>query len=420
MASSDGLTVPMKIASAGLAGCTADIFTFPLDTAKVWLQVRGEGVAKGSPNPPPASPMTTQGLKGRKTAGKTLSSSGKPQINRAVSGTKLNSSSKKKLVKVVPVKKPGPIGKYGNMAIVKKNPTPMHNAKFADIGSIKRRIALGPAVPVASASTTSAASAGLVRTLVNGVKNNGFRSLYGGLGAGLQRQMAFCAVRIGLYDSVKEFYHGIIPGTPGGKQIPQRILAGTTSACIAVAMFQPTEVVKIKMQADARKPRGDHQYRTSIQAYRELRRVGGIRELWKGMGTNMARLGVVNVCELVTYDIVKETILDLKLLGDNPICHFSSAFISGFITTMIASPIDVVKTRYMNSPMNTYRGPIHCAKTMLFNEGVLSFYKGFVPSYLRLGSWNIVMFVSYEQYKILSRKMSHQYEPKHTYVSDLK
>ena len=33
------LSLSQKIASAGLAGCTADLATFPLDTVKVWLQV---------------------------------------------------------------------------------------------------------------------------------------------------------------------------------------------------------------------------------------------------------------------------------------------------------------------------------------------------------------------------------------------
>ena len=52
---------------------------------------------------------------------------------------------------------------------------------------------------------------GLAGTLVKGVKKNGFFSLYGGISAGLQRQAAFCAVRIGLYDTVKGFYHQFLP-----------------------------------------------------------------------------------------------------------------------------------------------------------------------------------------------------------------
>lgn len=38
------------------------------------------------------------------------------------------------------------------------------------------------------------------------VRTEGPRSIYSGLVAGLQRQMSFASVRIGLYDSVKQFY----------------------------------------------------------------------------------------------------------------------------------------------------------------------------------------------------------------------
>lgn len=113
---------------------------------------------------------------------------------------------------------------------------------------------------------------------------------------------------------------------------------------------------------------------------------------------------------------------------DNMPCHFTAAFAAGFCTTLVASPVDVVKTRYMNSVPGHYTGALHCALNMLLNEGPTSFYKGyipwgknnwhltfssfvwlylfiyyvccrFVPSYLRLGSWNIVMFVTYEQFQ---------------------
>uniref|UniRef100_H2Y0T2 Uncharacterized protein n=1 Tax=Ciona intestinalis TaxID=7719 RepID=H2Y0T2_CIOIN len=299
------LPLSLKIASAGMAGCTADLMTFPLDTVKVWLMVQTQ-----------------------------------------------------------------------------------------------------------SQSTASRSSAGLVRTVINGVKQNGFLSLYGGFAAGLQRQVSFCAVRIGLYDSVKGFYMQLIPTSTNSKQVPQRILAGATTAIMAATMFQPTEVVKIRMQAQTRLPASQRTYTSSVQAYRSIFRHGGIPELWKGLGANATRLSVVNVSELVTYDLVKEFILDHKILNDNPICHFTSAFISGFVTTLVASPVDVVKTRYMNSPLGTYKNPIHCTKTLFMQEGMKAFYKGFVPSYLRLGTWNIVMFVSYEEYKVLAHAYNNQHRVK--------
>lgn len=61
---------------------------------------------------------------------------------------------------------------------------------------------------------------------------------------------------------------------------------------------------------------------------------------------------------------------------DNLPCHFVSAFGAGFVTTVIASPVDVVKTRYMNSPPGQYRSAINCAWTMMTKEGPTAFYKG--------------------------------------------
>lgn len=59
-------------------------------------------------------------------------------------------------------------------------------------------------------------------------------------------------------------------------------------------------------------------------------------------------------------------------------CHFTAAFAAGFCTTIVASPVDVVKTRYMNSVPGQYSGAINCALTMLMKEGPTAFYKGYV------------------------------------------
>lgn len=47
---------------------------------------------------------------------------------------------------------------------------------------------------------------GVYGTITTMVRTEGPKSLYNGLVAGLQRQMSFASVRIGLYDSMKQFY----------------------------------------------------------------------------------------------------------------------------------------------------------------------------------------------------------------------
>lgn len=95
-----------------------------------------------------------------------------------------------------------------------------------------------------------------------------------------------------------------------------------------------------------------------------------------GVLPNITRNAIVNAAELVSYDLIKEAILRRRLLTDNWPCHFVSAFGAGFCTTCVASPVDVVKTRYMNSPAGVYRGSIQCAVTMYKERGILTFYKG--------------------------------------------
>ncbi|KAM9846900.1 dicarboxylate carrier UCP2 isoform 2-T2 [Aulostomus maculatus] len=227
---------------------------------------------------------------------------------------------------------------------------------------------------------------GVFGTITTMVRTEGPRSLYSGLVAGLQRQMSFASVRIGLYDSVKQYY------TRGSDHvgIGSRLLAGCTTGAMAVALAQPTDVVKVRFQAQARSPGNARRYCGTIDAYKTIAKEEGVHGLWKGTAPNIARNAIVNCTELVTYDFIKDT-----LLRSTPL----TAFGAGLCTTIIASPVDVVKTRYMNSAFGQYSSVLDCAVAMMTKEGPLAFYKGFMPSFLRLGSWNVVMFVTYEQLK---------------------
>ncbi|XP_034024240.1 mitochondrial uncoupling protein 2-like [Thalassophryne amazonica] len=244
---------------------------------------------------------------------------------------------------------------------------------------------------------------GVFGTIFTMVKTEGPRSLYSGLVAGLHRQMCFASVRIGLYDTMKQLY------TRGSDNvgIGTRLLAGCSTGAMAVAFAQPTDVVKVRFQAQVRLPDSGSvkRYSGTINAYKTIARDEGIKGLWKGSLPNIARNAIVNCSELVTYDIIKDLILKSNLMTDNMPCHFTAGFAAGFCTTIVASPVDVVKTRYMNSVPGQYSGSLNCAFTMLVKEGPTAFYKGFMPSFLRLGSWNIVMFVSYEQIQRGAMKM---------------
>lgn len=148
-----------------------------------------------------------------------------------------------------------------------------------------------------------------------------------------------------------------------------------------------------------------YRYKSTIQAYKSIGKNDGMKGLWRGQyyhlnvifivfdinhfninnllfksGTlpNIGRNAIINVAEIVCYDIVKDTILRRSLMQDAMPCHFVSAVIAGFCATVVASPVDVVKTRYMNSSKGQYKGAIDCAIRMGMQEGPSAFYKGYV------------------------------------------
>lgn len=210
--------------------------------------------------------------------------------------------------------------------------------------------------------------------------------------------MAFASIRIGMYDSVKKTYMNAFGVTnAGGGNVAIRILAGITTGGLAVACAQPTDVVKVRMQAQS--GAGPKKYTSCIGAFRTIAKEEGVRGLWKGVSPNIARNAIVNASELVSYDLIKEFIIRRKILSDSVPCHFLSAFGAGFFTTLIASPVDVVKTRFMIADTGTYSGVMDCAARMYKKEGYKAFYKGFFPSFVRIASWNVLMFITYEQLK---------------------
>jgi solute carrier family 25 uncoupling protein 8/9 len=261
--------------------------------------------------------------------------------------------------------------------------------------------ALNGSTAVASlqAATAGPQFKGLFGTMYYLARVEGPKSLYGGIGPGLQRQCIFASLRIGFYDSIKEFYSGILPFSQSNYSavMATRLLAGVTSGAVAISVAQPTDVVKVRMQA-----KSGIQYRNSMHAYQTIYRTEGLAGLWSGLGPNVARNSIVNAAELVCYDTIKDLLMRKLMMRDNLGTHFTAAFSAGFVATVVASPIDVIKTRMMNSQVGTYTGMLDCGQKLFKENGLAAFYKGFTPSFMRMGTWNVVMFVTYEQLKKLS------------------
>jgi len=62
----------------------------------------------------------------------------------------------------------------------------------------------------------------------------------------------------------------------------------------------------------------------------------------------------------------------------------------------------VVKTRVMAASKDgtaKFKGPLECAAYLFRTQGVGAFYAGFIPNFARIGSWNVITWMTLEQLK---------------------
>ncbi|XP_047972140.1 mitochondrial uncoupling protein 2-like isoform X2 [Salvia hispanica] len=216
-------------------------------------------------------------------------------------------------------------------------------ACFAEICTIpldtaKVRLQLQKRVPIGD-STAAPKYKGLLGTLTTIAKEEGFFALWNGVVPGLHRQFLYGGLRVGLYQPVKAF----ISGT-NSADIPlfYKVLAALLTGAIAIIVANPTDLVKVRLQAEGKLPVGvARRYSGALQAYYSIVKQEGVGALWTGLGPNIARNAVVNAAELASYDQVKETILKIPGFTDNVLTHILAGLGAGFFAVCIGSPIDV-------------------------------------------------------------------------------
>ncbi|KAF5747590.1 UNCOUPLING family protein [Tripterygium wilfordii] len=244
---------------------------------------------------------------------------------------------------------------------------------------------------------------GMLGTVATIAREEGLSALWKGIVPGLHRQCLFGGIRIGLYEPVKTMYVG--KDFVGDVPLSKKILAAFTTGAIGIAIANPTDLVKVRLQAEGKLPPDvPRRYSGALNAYSTIVRQEGVGALWTGVGPNIARNGIINAAELASYDQIKQTILKIPGFTDNVVTHLLSGLGAGFVAVCVGSPVDVVKSRMMGDS-SAYKSTLDCFIKTLKNDGPLAFYKGFLPNFARLGSWNVIMFLTLEQAKKFVRNM---------------
>lgn len=228
-------------------------------------------------------------------------------------------------------------------------------------------------------------------------RNQGVFGLYNGLSPAILRHLFYTPIRIVGYEHLRSVFSGHDSLSLSGKA-----LIGGVSGIIAQVVASPADLVKVRMQADGRMISQGIQpkYSSPIDALNKIIHTEGFRGLWKGVLPNVQRAFLVNMGELACYDHAKRFVIDNQICGDNVFSHTLASIMSGLSATALSCPADVVKTRMMNQEGKVkYDNSFDCLVRTVRVEGLKALWKGFFPTWARLGPWQFVFWVSYEEFR---------------------
>lgn len=224
-----------------------------------------------------------------------------------------------------------------------------------------------------------------------------------GLTASILRDIANGGIRMGLYPAAVRSVHKVVPWGEKKQAAPSfgtRVLAGLLTGFSGALIGNPTDVVKVRLQAEAGTVvdgvystglyKGQAPSPNTFRCLAELITTGG---LFRGVGANCARAALVTSGQMSSYDQTKRYLETFA--GDGPLRSEGlriamASFMSGVTAASVAAPVDLVRSRVMDDARQpgqgrAYSNAIDCAWRTVRAEGPFALWKGWVPSYLRLG-----------------------------------
>eukprot|EP01133_Synstelium_polycarpum_P002443 gene2443-2778_t len=240
---------------------------------------------------------------------------------------------------------------------------------------------------------------GFVRGSLQIFRDEGIVGLYKGIAPSLLREATYSTLRMGGYDAIKSYF----VDEHGKTSLLAKVASGAASGSIGACIANPTDLVKVRMQAS----RGSPRYTSVVDAFRSIYKAEGLAGLYKGVGPTTQRAALLTASQLSSYDAFKHRLLDSKLVNEGLAAHTLASVAAGLVAAIVTSPVDTVKTRIMSQPIDAqgkgllYKSTIDCIGKTIKSEGMAGLYKGFIPNWVRIGPHTIVTFIVYENLRKL-------------------
>jgi dicarboxylate transporter 10 len=238
-------------------------------------------------------------------------------------------------------------------------------------------------------------------TFMHILRTAGPAGLYSGISASLLRQITYSTVRFGVYEELKAraattatttttLPDGTVTTSTAPAQAPFPVLVALAAASgfLGGISGNVADVLNVRMQHDAAlPPHRRRNYRHALDGWVRMTRDEGVRGWFRGWWPNSVRAAAMTASQLASYDVAKRALVDAAGMRPDALAtHFGASFLAGIVAATVTNPVDVVKTRVMNASAADKGARVVGVVGDLYRaDGVRWMFRGWVPSFLRLG-----------------------------------
>lgn len=173
------------------------------------------------------------------------------------------------------------------------------------------------------------------------------------------------------------------------------------SGFIGAIFGTPSDIANIRMQNDMSLPvEKRRSYKNVLDAWSQMGRNEGWRAFVQGIWPNCFRSGIMTASQLASYDLFKRSIQGVSGTAEEKSwIHFSASLLASLVATSLSSPMDVIRTQLMSSSAKV--SVLSVVRRLVHSEGLRWVFRGWTPSFVRLGPQTITTLVLLEQHKRL-------------------
>jgi len=236
-------------------------------------------------------------------------------------------------------------------------------------------------------------------------RTDGLLALQNGLVPALWYQFFMNGTRLGTYQIIVNC--GLTKDEDGKTSFLKSIPAGAFAGMVGAVVGSPLYLVKTHLQAQAAQEIAvghQHPHLSMSHGLSSIYKSQGFSGLWRGVNAAVMRVMVGSASQLSFFSSSKRFFEESKIFPPGHwIVTFAASMVGGIAVTLFMTPFDVISTRLYNQPVlstgsgATYTGVGDCFFKILRSEGVWGFYKGWGPSYMRLGPHTTLCLVLLDQ-----------------------